>query len=619
MAFNKISADFKANGKSNGAGLHKALEKLDLIVVDGEKNPRKIAAATTAAVKEFQKTNKLKPTGRLNEETVLAMNVALHDNFVTVNKNRTEKLHTLLQKINLKIDKEEISTRAAGASTRKAIKEFQKKNGMTVDGKLSEEVLDKLHEAVIKERLKANTQKGFLQTKLQKASKIAGLNLEITPDELKSKQLGATSTKIIEEFQKKYNLPPTGTVDRATLHRLESVAASRGTFVKKIGKPEATELSIVNQTLRINKTSPAVNNAQKALSFLGFNISKTEFNTKTFGKTTRQAVLAFQKNNGLAQTGQLEKADIKALNAIVLEANPAAEFTVSSLKYRIRGSVRDELWQRQSNMVIKVFEKLLDGESALPLASKRNFPNGFFDIIYTPPINAVTGQVKDKFHLVVKLFEPVDNNPANDKSISSQTHYNVNKIHWVNFTTGDVPYAGKPDFAIIDKIVKKTLGAKDIKDLHEKENDKQISQMAVQTGLSTDDIMRLLLSYLVADNINQLNPLSPEIFYAFIRQNLPPNLPGDLLRGTSEWETIDQLIELAASGIVFTNDEIQQQTIDNALAQNLVSQMVKVNRNVILQELKNKRNSFTLEKPILTGNQNLKTIDIIGNKIIPQH
>src|SRR5262249_92081 len=159
---------------------------------------------------------------------------------------------------------------------------------------------------------------------------------------------------------------------------------------------------------------------------------------QTFGKTTRKAVLGFQKSKGLAETGHLEKADIKALNSLIMQVSPKAAIAMN--KYRVRGSVRDELWQRGPNMEIRVFEKLLDTESAKPVGSKKNFPNGFFDIAYDPPIDPITGQVKQKFHLVVRLYQPVDNDPAHDKLISSQNQYDAKKIQWVNFTDGDSPY-----------------------------------------------------------------------------------------------------------------------------------------------------------------------------------
>lgn len=615
MPIIKIPTSFNVQDKLNVTNLHEALTKLNLSVADNEKNTKKFEASTIAAIKNFQTANNINASGEMDAKTISVMNVALHDKLFMASKHRTEKIQTLLQKMNLPIAKEELGKRSTGTTTRKAIEDIQSKFGLPTDGKLSEEVFNRLQEEAVKARFTTATQIGLLQNQLLKINKISKLNLEISPEELKSKQLGESSKAIIQALQHKYKLPVTGAIDKATLDKLDSIAASQGTFVKAIGKTPNSELTVLNKKLKLNVISPHVNKAQKALSYLGYKISQKEFNTKSFGKTTREAVLALQKSKGLPQTGYLGTAEIKVLNKMVAEANPNAEV---QHKYRVRGSVRDELWQRKSNMVIKVFEKLLDKESNQPLASKKNLPNGFFDITYDAPLNPVTKQVKDEFHLIVKLFEPQDNNPANDKFISQQNLFNVKRIHWVNFTLGDSPYQGESDFEVIKSIIQKVIGSGRIIDLHETETDKQISPLALQTGLSTDDIMRLILAYRAANKVNQLNPLSPEVFYAFIRQNFPPNLPGDLLRGTSDWETIEQMTELTASGIVLMHDELAQKALDTALEENLVSRLVKVNLDKIVTAFKAKRMEFTLSKPILIGNQNLKAL-LANSKIEATH
>src|SRR5207245_70488 len=102
----------------------------------------------------------------------------------------------------------------------------------------------------------------------------------------------------------------------------------------------------------------------------------------------------------------------------------------------------DDQFQRQGNMVIHVFEKQLAGQGAAPLATKKNHTNGFFDITYTPPIDKLTGQTKEKFHLVVKLLD------ADNKEIDSQVLYNVVRIQWVNFNRAGQPYKGDSEFAV---------------------------------------------------------------------------------------------------------------------------------------------------------------------------
>ncbi len=571
-----------------------------------------IKEKTTAVIKEFQKNNKLKEDGKLGPITINALNTELHDKFITSNKTRTEKLHTLLSKLNIDVDVKEKSIRKTGDSTRDAIKKFQEKEGLLSDGKLSEDVLIKMHESIVKNRFysPAKNQRGILHATIQKVNKISKLNLEIDPNEIKRKELGDTSIKFIEAFQEKYKLPVTGEINKATFDKLTSVAASKGTFVKKISAPPIANLKTVTKELRLNTVSPLVSQLQKNLSFLGYKISEKEFKTQTFGKTTIKSVNDLQKKNGLVISGHYDKATMKFVNRMITSANPEA---IGEHRYRIRGSVRDELWQRKNNMVIKIYELILEKESAEPLAAKKIFLNGFFDIAYDAPINPINGQIKEKFHIVVKLYTVEDqNNP-----IAIQTHYNVNQIHWVNFTESknadgttnyDGNFLGDSEFALTASVLQKAIGEKQFAELKETADDKQISQLSIQTGLSTDEIMRHVLAQLVAKSVNKVNPLSAEVFYSFIAQNLPPGLPGDLLRGTSDWETIEQLTEIAASGIIFLDSTLQQQALTNAVSENLVTQAIKLNNDLIIVALNEVRTAYALTKPILIGNGNLQSL-----------
>ncbi|RYZ27066.1 MAG: hypothetical protein EOO10_13805, partial [Chitinophagaceae bacterium] len=422
---------------------------------------------------------------------------------------------------------------------------------------------------------------------------------------------GHTLTVVVPHLQSEYAINPfQPRVDKNTLDKITSVATSKGTFVKKLTPPPVDGLKSVTKELKLNTISPKVAELQKNLTYLGYQISETEFKMKTLGKTTTKALTTLQKANGIAITGHYDKATKKIVNRLIESANPSA---VSTHRYRIRGSVRDQLWQRKNEMVIKIQELILEKEGDTVLGAKKVFLNGFFDIPYDAPVNPTNGQVKDNFHLVVKLFTAADQiNP-----VATQKHFNVKEIHWVNFTGSSNPdgtpnydgkYLGASQYEETGAALQKAIGNKSITELKETAGEKLISQISLQTGLSTDEIMCHVLASLVAKAVNIANPLSPELFYAFICQNLPPDLPGDLLRGTSDWETIAQLTELTSSGIAFLENAMQLQAIDNAVAQNLVSQKIKINRAAILQSLATLKTNFTLNKPILVGNGNLKSL-----------
>src|ERR1035437_2194480 len=236
MALIKLPTDLKADSKSHIAQLHTALINLRMPVAEKAITEKKIDTTTTVAIKKIQKEFNLPVSGKLDEKTLSAVNVQLHDAHVTTNKYRTADLHSLFDKLKIEIDPKEKVERKTGETTRKAIEAFQKKEGLPVDGKLSEEVLTKMHDTIVKEKFyaPAKNQRGILHSTLQKVSKISKLNLEINAAELKKKELGASSVKLIKAFQERYNLPSTGTVNKATLDKMTSVATSKGTFVKKL-------------------------------------------------------------------------------------------------------------------------------------------------------------------------------------------------------------------------------------------------------------------------------------------------------------------------------------------------------------------------------------------------
>src|SRR5690606_6778341 len=133
--------------------------------------------------------------------------------------------------------------------------------------------------------------------------------------------------------------------------------------------------------------------------------------------------------------------------------------------------------------------------------------------------------------------------------------YNVSKTQWVNFNLAEVKYKGDSKIHKIQKALRFILEGKEILEISETENDLQVTQLSVQTGYTIDELMSFILAHHVARGISTDTSLTPETYYAFIQQNLPVDLPGDLLRATNEWETLPQLIELIRNGIVFTDKD----------------------------------------------------------------
>lgn len=617
MPLIKLPLDFNPDAKAHIAGLHQALTALNLIEkpAKGGQGTGKMDVNLKGAIKAFKENNRVGKGDALNQKTIEAINVALHDNFITSNKGRVSQVHKMLEKLELNIDKNETGKRVAGATTRAAIEKFQKANNLEVNGKVSEELLIKLSDTFIQKKFAVRTQIGKLQKDLLTVRRIAKIETRIDEAELKNKEIGATTTALITKFQEKYKLNASGKLDKATMDKIQSVAASKGIAVSLLKKVNAQEVKTIGKSLRLNKVHKEVANAQQSLVQLGFTIDEKEHKTNTFGKTTKEAVIAFQKKRGLELSGHIDGKTRKAINKAIIQINPEAD---AGLKFRIRGSVRDELWTRTSNMVLKIFEKLVDGKSKEPLMTKKNMTNGFFDITYTPPKDPKSGQVKKEINLSIELYSAVDSNPAHDAFVESKIINNVSRIQWVNFTLGEDKYKGDSDYTISMALINKYIASEPFLTISEKEDNKQVSQLSIQTGLSTDDIMRLFLSHKISAKLNN-TMLTPEVFYAFLRQNLPADLPSDLFFPISKsWDTAPVLIENAESGIGFLDSEIQVAVLDTAIKENLVSRFVFRDKNKIITALDGLKVNFSLSKPILVGNGNIQSL-INLSSVQPQH
>ncbi len=597
----KLELTAAKKSKKDVNNIHIALKKLRLSIDKKELLAKEVGSTTIEAIKAFQKKNKIPTTGRLNKNTLKKINEELEHTYFARNKTRITKLHSNLERLGYKVDNKERNLRHIDTTTRRALRNFARKNGLSLaEGRITEALVIKLEEAAIKKRFTTKTQIGKLHKQLNAVNRIGKLNVTIDQRELMDKRLGQSTTNAIKEFQEKYNIPATGKLDAITLDRLNSVASSRGTSIKLMPRPAAQEVTYVSSRLRLNKVSTKVAELQKALSGLGYAVALKEYNTQTFGKTTLKAVQDFQKSRGLITDGHVDKKTADLLNRAVDRLNPLAKKT-TTVTYRVKGSVRDELLNRLGNMVLKVYERKLDGTSAEPLVTKKNHTSGFFDFTYSPPLDPFTGKPKNNFHLEIHLFD------EQDTLVEKQIAYNVAQIQWFNFNLADEPYMGTPFYyEMMSKLTKGLEGAS-LSDITETEENKQITLLSRETGVPKQTVMRMVLSELVSQDINH-SEITPEVVFACVKQNFPPRLPGNLLEATLLWENINVLVEDTAAGLVFSSEEALSQIIDLAIGENLVSLSVKHGKENIMEAFKTLKNTFTLEKPILVGNGTLKAL-----------
>ncbi|GFJ82142.1 neuraminidase-like domain-containing protein [Phytohabitans houttuyneae] len=580
------------------ANLHAGLGRLRITVDPAERATGELGASTREAIRAFQRTAGLPASGELTAETVDRLNRDLSHRFFTDSKTRAAKIQQLLARTGQQIDPAETNSRRFGHSTEAALVAYLRGAGLAEDTALTPQLVDRLERDALTARLGSRTQVGQVQRTLLSAIRIGKLELRIDPVELREKRLGETSRAAIVAFQRKYHLEATGELDPLTLRRMETVATSRPVPVAKLKVDVADGLTTLTRNLRLNMTNKHVGTLQRSLAFLGLQIDEKEFKTATFGASTRQAVIAFQKRHQLPVTGHVEGETLRRLNGQIVGANPQA--VTEAAPARLRGSVRDELWQGRAGVRVQLWEKLIRGTGAL-LGERPTTGSGFYDIPYTPPLDPATKQWRSPYHLLVKVVD------AANTVLDQKVLFNPTRIAWVNFVQGSQPYRGASEFEQRLAAVTRVTGSLALHDLEETGTAQEITHVAVNTGLSVNDVMRLVIADRVAAEIAAA-PVDTAAVYAFIRQNLPPSLPSDLMQSTQQWTLVDQVTERVASGLVFLEPGLLAEAFDNAVRENYIPVSTALGRDAVLAALAEARERFLLEKPILVGDGTLKTL-----------
>ncbi len=590
------STNVPAAGKLVGE-LQSTLLRLNLEVNSSELSRKEMGSSTIEAIKVFQAKVGLPTNGKLTKDTVLKINADLSHNFVAKSKTRTQRLQVLLQKAGHTLDPNEVKNRKFGLSTEQALKAIQAKWELPQDGLITEDIVNKLREESLNTKLSSKTQVAQVQRTLLRALNIAKLkDVRVDANELKSRKIGPSTQAAIKAVQNKYGLPATGEIDAMTYDRLTSIAVSIPQPVRQLKAKSATELKLLKKNARLNMKGERVCDVQSVLAFLGYKVDNAEFNNKVFGKSTRDAVLNYQRAHKLVITGHATDDTMKSLNREIQRVNP--DVATGKFSYRVRGSVRNELWEGIAGVTVQIWEKLVDVQG-IKLAERKTDSNGFFDIPYDTPHQKATKQIKQPFYLQIKALDSAN------VEIGSKLVFNPTKISWTNFTKGAHPYRGISKFEKQMVAVTKMIGSANITELVETTTNHQISQVAQGAGLIAEDVMQLVLAHHVAAQLNH-ESLCAEACYAYIAQNLPPSLPSGLINSTEDWVLIDHLVDLVVNGLVFMEDDLKALAFDNAITKNLIPIVVSLQKNEILLALAKTKQTYALEKPILIGNGSLK-------------
>ena len=222
-----------------------------------------------------------------------------------------------------------------GLSTDKAVKAFQRANGLTADGKIgpkTKEVLNSANAVTAKQAasgVTSNTQTQAKPTATPDLTKDYYLQMGSSGSKVRTLQerliaLGwmqgkatgkfdAATQAAVKAFQKKADIWDDGVAGPGTLKILYSDKAPK----------TSSAASSTGETLEVGMKGTAVRALQNRLKKLGYLTGSVDGD---FGEGTRNAVIAFQQNNGLTADG---KAGTATLNALYSESARSADASPS--------------------------------------------------------------------------------------------------------------------------------------------------------------------------------------------------------------------------------------------------------------------------------------------------
>ena len=262
--------------------IQKKLMDLDYIELD--EPSEEYGETIEYAVKLFQSKNNLKVTGVVDDQTykvLLSEDAKEYTVHLGAEGTDVEQLQTRLYELGYLPN----VTGYFGTDTEAAVKEFQKRNGLYDDGNVGTQTREKLYSAEA----------------IPLSFYLGDENDEIMQYQQKLYQLGYLTTK------------PDGKYGNDTVTAVKRLQENNGLIADGYMGPATKELlmssEVSENAIKIGDSGDNVNNIQTYLKKLGYLNGVTGY----FGTDTYEAVVNFQKRNGLTADGKVGSQTINIL------------------------------------------------------------------------------------------------------------------------------------------------------------------------------------------------------------------------------------------------------------------------------------------------------------------
>lgn len=252
---------------------------------DGIMGPR-----TQIAVKRFQESENLEPSGQLNRQTLAALGIGDEDAAgEPPDRFTTATIREVQKTLNNRGFRAGAASGVMNSDTRTAIKDFQESENLEQTGHLNRQTLTALgidaEPAAAGERVVPRAQRESVR-RVQQALNDHGFRAG-PADGI----MGQATRAALREFQRAEHLAATGRLNRQTL---EALGIAEPTHVARIGTERAASVRRVQLALRDRGYDPGPVDG-------------------VMGRQTVMALREFQRSEQLAATGQLNRQTLEEL------------------------------------------------------------------------------------------------------------------------------------------------------------------------------------------------------------------------------------------------------------------------------------------------------------------
>lgn len=268
---------------------------MDLSYMDNDEPTTHFGPATQEAIELFQRRHDLTIDGIITNvvyDLLFSDEALKYMVCVGISGTDVEELQGRLRELGY-MDK---ATGNFGEETEAAVKEFQKNNKLTVDGKVGEKTREML----------------YSEDAIPKSLSYGEKSDEVRSYQKRLYKLGYLTTE------------PDGTFGRDTVNAVKMFQQQNGLIVDGHIGPMTKDLLMSDQAqasvIGVGDNNSTVTKIQTRLKELGYLDSKA---TGYFGSSTEAAVLGFQKENGLSRDGKVGKSTMRTLFSSDAESAPS--------------------------------------------------------------------------------------------------------------------------------------------------------------------------------------------------------------------------------------------------------------------------------------------------------